>query len=110
MRVYTKRWKDIPCISDYIFLKHILVSKSREHATLIITLLTKTAARNEAALSYLRVRGLYFHAVVIVATIITPDLVKISIVYPFTTEPLLLSAYILENMPNAYIGADCRSL
>ena len=35
-------------------------------------LLTKaTAARNEGALSYLRVRGLYFLAVVFVATIVS---------------------------------------
>ena len=35
-----------------------------------ILLKKTTAARNEAALSYLRVRGLYFQAVVFVATIV----------------------------------------
>ena len=44
---------------------------STYYASCVCIPLTKTAARNEAALSYHKVRGLYFLAVVFAATIVS---------------------------------------
>ena len=42
------------------------------HITIIILPITITAAQNEVVLSYVRVRGLYFLAVIFATTILQP--------------------------------------
>ena len=51
-----------------------------------ILLTKKTAAQNEVALSYHRVRGLYFLAVVFAATIVAMVTTLQSIVFPNVTK------------------------